>query len=456
MENSYSTMQQTEPKKLFMKYLIPSLLGNMLMAVNILIDGLFVSHGVGEQGLAGVNIAVPIYSLITSISLWIGMGGATLYSIAHGQKQQQKAKKIFTHSILLAFITTGLFILFCLLFEQPIAYLFGANDSIISYVDDYLHVILLFGLVFVFQNVLSVFIRNDGNPTLAMTGLIVASVSNIVLDYLFIFVFKWGVKGAAYATAIGTSLGLLILLTHFVTKQNQMKFVHSKIDFSLLGQIFSIGFPSFIVQGAAAVMVIAFNIAFSHFVGEKGIIAYAVVNNMYTVFLMMFTGIGAALQPITSYHYGALLYDRMKKFIKIALITALIIGTFSFLFGVFGNGFIIQLFGMNDPEIIAYTKKGIAYFFSGYLFLGMNMVFIEYYQSIRNIRIATLIVFSRSLILFIPLLWFLPTLFGPNAIWLVFPVSEGLTVFLTYLALRLNWIELLPLANVAVKRVVTE
>src|SRR5690625_400104 len=99
MENSYSTMQQTEPKKLFMKYLIPSLLGNMLMAVNILIDGLFVSHGVGEQGLAGVNIAVPIYSLITSISLWIGMGGATLYSIAHGQKQQQKAQKIFTHSI---------------------------------------------------------------------------------------------------------------------------------------------------------------------------------------------------------------------------------------------------------------------------------------------------------------------------------------------------------------------
>lgn len=170
MENSYSTMQQTEPKKLFMKYLIPSLLGNMLMAVNILIDGLFVSHGVGEQGLAGVNIAVPIYSLITSISLWIGMGGATLYSIAHGQKQQQKVQKIFTHSILLAFITTGLFILFCLLFEQPIAYLFGANDSIISYVDDYLHVILLFGLVFVFQNVLSVFIRNDGNPTLAMTG----------------------------------------------------------------------------------------------------------------------------------------------------------------------------------------------------------------------------------------------------------------------------------------------
>src|SRR5699024_12851811 len=106
------------------------------------------------------------------------------------------------------------------------------------------------------------------------------------------------------------------------------------------------------------VMVIAFNIAFSHFVGEKGIIAYAVVNNKYTVFLMMFTGIGAALQPITSYHYGALLYDRMKKFIKIALITALIIGTSSFLFCVFGNVCIIQLFGMNDCEIIDYTKNG--------------------------------------------------------------------------------------------------
>ncbi|WP_369801996.1 MATE family efflux transporter [Oceanobacillus sp. Castelsardo] len=438
-------MQTIEPHKLFMKYLIPSLFGMMLMAINILIDGLFVSHGIGEKGLAGVNIAVPIYSVILSVSLWIGMGGATLYSIALGQSNQHRAKEIFTHSIILAVATTGLIIVFCLLFEEPLAYLFGANDSIISYVDGYLHIILLFGLVFVLENILSIFIRNDGNPTLAMAGLIVTSVVNIILNYLFIFIFHWGVKGAAYATVIGTFLGILVLLTHYSKRKKQLGFVHTKLDFSILGNIFSIGFPSFIVEGSTAMMMVTFNITFSHYVGETGVVAYAVVNYMHTVFLMLFIGIGAALQPITSYHYGAKLYQRLKQFIRIALITGFGLGVAVFIIGLVGKGVIINLFGIEIPEIIDYTKIGIVSFFVGYLFLGINMVFAEYYQSIKKTRIATWIILSRSLILFIPLLWILPKFFGPNTIWLVFPAAEGLTVLTIYLALKFKRIELIPI-----------
>ncbi|GIN57292.1 MATE family efflux transporter [Lederbergia ruris] len=445
MESNHSMMQTMEPPQLFRKYLIPSLFGMMLMAINILIDGLFVSHGVGEKGLAGVNIAVPIYSVILSVSLWIGMGGATLYSIALGQSNQHRAKKIFTHSIILAIMTTGLIIGFCLLFEQPLAYLFGANDAIISYVVDYLHIILLFGIVFVLENILSIFIRNDGNPTLAMTGLIVTAVVNIILNYLFIFIFHWGVKGAAYATVIGTFIGILVLLTHFLTKKKQLGFVHTKLDLSILKNIFSIGFPSFIVEGSTAVMMVAFNITFSHYVGETGVVAYAVVNYMHTVFLMLFIGIGAALQPITSYHFGAKLYQRMKQFVRIAMITGFGLGIAVFIVGLVGKGVIIDLFGIDIPEIIDYTKIGIVYFFAGYLFLGINMVFVEYYQSIKNIRIATWIILSRSFILFIPLLWIFPNLFGSNSIWLVFPVAEGLTVLIMYLALKNKWIKLVPI-----------
>src|SRR5699024_1995145 len=169
-------------------------------------------------------------------------------------------------------------------------------------------------------------------------------------------------------------------------------------------------------------------------------------------FLMMFTVIGEALQPITSYHYGAQLHQRMKQFIRIAIITAFSIGVIAFLFGVFGKEMIINLFGMNIPEIIDYTKIGIVYFFAGYMFLGINMIFVEFYQSIGKTRIATWIVLSRSLILFIPLLWILPNLFGPNAIWLVFPISEGLTVLLICLALRFNWLELVPLEEMELSR----
>lgn len=452
MENNYSMMQEMEPRQLFRKYLIPSLFGMMLMAINILIDGLFVSHGVGEKGLAGVNIAVPIYSVILSVSLWIGMGGATLYSIAHGQNNSHRAKEIFTHSIILAIVTTGVIVGVCIFFEQPLAYLFGANDSIISYVEDYLHIILLFGLVFVLENILSIFIRNDGNPTLAMAGLIVTSVVNIGLNYLFIFVFHWGVKGAAYATVLGTFIGIFVLLTHFFTKKKQLGFVRTKLDFSILGNIFFIGFPSFIVEGSAAVMTVAFNVTFSHYVGETGVVAYAVVNYMHAVFIMLFLGIGAALQPITSYHYGAKLYQRMKQFIRIALITGCGLGAALFIVGLVGKGVIIDLFGIDIPEILDYTKTGIVYFFVGYLFLGVNMVFVEFYQSIGKIRIATWIILSRSFILFIPLLWILPNLFGSHTIWLAFPVAEGLTVLNIYLALKFKWIELVPMEMTVSKR----
>lgn len=444
MESNHNIMRDMEPKKLFIKYLVPSLLGMTLMAINILIDGLFVSHGVGDQALAGVNIAVPIYSVILSLSLWIGMGGGTLYSIAHGQNKQHQGKEIFTQSMLLAFITAGIIIIICLIFEEPLAYLFGATDAIFSYVDGYLHIILVFGLVFVFENILSIFIRNDGNPTLAMLGLIITSVVNIILNYIFIFIFNWGVEGAALASVIGAVVGIVVLLMHFFTKNNQLALVRIKLDFPLLGNVLSIGFPSFIVEATTAVMMVAFNITFGYFVGEKGLVAYAVVNYMHTVFLMLFIGVASSLQPIASYHYGARLFERMKYFVKITVSTGFILGLVVFIFGIFGKGLITDMFNIHDPEIRTFTQKGIVYFFSGYLFLGVNMVYVIYYQSIGRTRIASLLTLLRSIIFFIPFLILLPIMFNNTAIWLVFPLAEGLTVLLIYLAIKLNWMELIP------------
>lgn len=446
MEHVHTTMQTAQPRKLFLKYLIPSLFGMMLMAINILVDGLFVSHGVGDNGLAGVNIAVPIYSVILAFSLWIGMGGATLYSIALGRNNLHRAKSIFTHAIIITVVVTGIIIGVCLVFEEPLAYLFGANDAIISYVLDYLHVILVFGIFFVLENILSIFIRNDGNPTLAMIGLVVTSVVNIILNYIFIFIFHWGVKGAAYATVFATVIGILVLLTHFLAKRSQLALVKTKIDPSILRNIISIGFPSFILEVSAAVMMIGLNVTFSHYVGETGIVAYAVLNYMHTVFLMLFIGVGASLQPISSYHYGAKLFERLKQFVRIGIFTGFIVGALIFAIGVFGRSLIIWLFGIEGTEVISYIKIGITLFFIGYLFLGINMVFTEFYQSIGKIRIAIMISLLRSFIIFIPLLFIMPILFGPNSIWLVFPIAEGLTMITMFLSLKFKWIPLIPKA----------
>lgn len=280
-------LRETPVLKLFLSYLFPSLFGMVLMAINILVDGIFVSNGVGALALAGVNIAVPIFSILLSISLWIGMGGATLYSIEIGKGDIDKARSIFTQSIIMTVSIVGLLVVFGLWKQEQIAYLFGASSKVLPYVEDYLHVILLFGVVYVLENILSIFVRNDGNPKLAMLGLITTSVLNIILNYVFIFQMNMGVEGAAYGTALSTVVGLLVLTSHFFNRKSNLKLTYFHFDLKSCLEILKIGSPSFITEGSAAIAVVGYNIAFSHFVGEVGVTSYAIVN-YYTLFLLCY------------------------------------------------------------------------------------------------------------------------------------------------------------------------
>lgn len=444
MTDNHSLIKTMKPSALFMRYLIPSLLGMLLMSINILVDGLFVSHGLGEQALAAVNISVPIFSIILSISLWIGMGGATLYSMALGEGDSRKAKAILTQSMLLTVIITGIILGIGLVFEREVAYLFGANDAIVEQVLAYLHVLLLFGVLFVIENILSIFIRNDGNPTLAMVGLITTSVMNIILNYFFIFVFEFGLAGVAYAIVISGIAGILVLSTHFLRPQCNLGMISDFWHELHLGAILTIGFPSFLVEGSAALIVILFNVTFNRFMGDTGLAAYAVINYLHIVFLMLFIGVGAALQPITSYLYGAIQYGKMAIFLKLALIAAAILGGLLIVAGIIGSHFIITLFGINDPAIVDYTTTGIHYFFMGYLFLGINMVLLEFYQSVGRAGYAAMIVILRVVVFFIPLLFFMPSIFGVNSIWLVFPISEAAALLVVLLMIQCRWIRLIP------------
>ena len=427
MNETSEILRNTPTKKLFVSYLIPSIIGMLLMAINILVDGIFVSNGVGPEALAGVNIAVPIFSILLSISLWIGMGGATLYSIALGQNNPKKAQSIFTQSFFLATFIVGTLVVLLLWKQKEIAYLFGASDEIFPYVKDYLQIILIFGVIYVIENILSIFIRNDGNPKLAMIGLGVTSVLNIVFNYIFIFMMDMGVKGAAYGTGFATVIGVLVLLTHFFRKSSILKFTKLKFETKTVSEILKIGLPSFIVEASAAVTIIAYNITFMHFVGAVGVTAYAVVNYMHAVFLMLFIGIGAALQPIVSYHYGAKLYERLQQFLKLGVITGILFGIGIWFVGWKFSGSIVSLFGEMPADVLAYTTKGIMLFFIGYLFLGFNLVYAEYYQAIKKIKLSSIIIVMRSIVLFLPLLWLLPTYSGGDAIWLAFPIAEGIT-----------------------------
>lgn len=430
---------ETRPlKPLFLSYLFPAMIGMLLMSVNILVDGIFVSHGVGPSALAGVNIAVPIFSILLSISLWIGMGGATLYSISLGEGNKQRAHQLFAlafTTMLMVVITIIGLLAFNL---KEISYIFGASDVTFPYVQQYLHVILLFGVFYTIENLLSIFIRNDGNPRLAMLGLITTSVLNIILNYVFIFVLNYGVTGCALATAIATIIGTSVLCLHFFRPQSELKFVPSFFNLSDLNKIFAIGLPSFIVEASVAVIVILYNVTFLHYLGANGVTAYAMVNYIHTVLLTIFLGIGMALQPLVSYHHGARLIERLVALLKIGLATAFILGLTTALIAMLFPSQLMALFGDSSFEIRSMASQGFIHFAIGYVFLGINMVFAEFFQSIEKIRIATTIMLLRSIILFIPTLILLPKFLGPQAIWWTFPVAEGITAFLIYWYIKKN------------------
>ena len=425
-------LREKPMKNLFISYLIPAVLGMVLMSVNIVIDAVMISRGVGANGLAGVNVAIPAFSIFFSISLWIGMGGATLYSIALGENKIERARSIFTQSMTVAVVIVGALMVICLWRIEDLAYLFGANEVILPYALDYLTVLLTFGMIYVLENILSTFIRNDGNPNLAMAGLVVTALLNIAFDYIFIFIFGWGVTGAAAATILSAAIGFLVLLSHFFRKSSILKWTKFHFEWNTVKQIMVIGFPSFTAEITVAIVTIGFNITFMKYAGELGVASYAIVNSIHSMMLLVFLGVGAALQPIASFHYGANLPERLKEGLNFAVKTAIVLGCVAIVSGLFFGEYIIGLFDVQSKELLTLTVTGMSLFFVQYVFFGYNIVYGEYFQSVRQTRKSILIILNRGLLLIIPLLWIMPKLFGVNGIWLVMPVSEVLTAIVVF------------------------
>ncbi|OOR54304.1 MATE family efflux transporter [Bacillus pseudomycoides] len=431
-------LREKPMKNLFISYLIPAVLGMVLMSVNIVIDAVMISRGVGANGLAGVNVAIPAFSIFFSISLWIGMGGATLYSIALGENKIERARSIFTQSMTVAVVIVGALMVICLWRIEDLAYLFGANEVILPYALDYLTVLLTFGMIYVLENILSTFIRNDGNPNLAMAGLVVTALLNIAFDYIFIFIFGWGVTGAAAATILSAAIGFLVLLSHFFRKSSILKWTKFHFEWNTVKQIMLIGFPSFTAEITVAIVTIGFNITFMKYAGELGVASYAIVNSIHSMMLLVFLGVGAALQPIASFHYGANLPERLKEGLNFAVKTAIVLGCVAIVSGLFFGEYIIGLFDVQSKELLTLTVTGMSLFFVQYVFFGYNIVYGEYFQSVRQTRKSILIILNRGLLLIIPLLWIMPKLFGVNGIWLVMPVSEVLTAIVVFWMNRIS------------------
>ncbi|MDQ0173134.1 MATE family efflux transporter [Paenibacillus tundrae] len=421
-------LEQQTVRQAFIRYLVPSILGMLVVGFNFIIDGIMVGHKLGSTALAGIGIASPVYTLFVAMSLWIGMGGATLYSTHMGEKDLLKAKQIFSKSITIILLATLVIGLTAFSFKDALVYALGANAETFPHAADYMNIMLLFGFVFTIENALSIFVRNDGNPNTSMYAQITFAVANIVINYVMLYILEWGVRGVALGTIISAFLALLVLLTHFFKKTNHLTFTRFKWNWKLLSAIALIGFPSFLAELGMSVFSVSHNVSLERIAGTDGVASFTVLNYIHGVVLLAFLGLASAAQPLISYYHGAKQRDREKQAVRLAGWTAGICGVLLLLIVQVGAPYFVQIFGNFSSAVTDNAIYGLRIFTFAYLFMGINFVMSTYFQSIGNAKMAIWITAAREMIIMVALIALLPAFFGITGIWLAVPLSELLVL----------------------------
>lgn len=403
----------------FMKYVSFNVLGMIGLSCYILADTFFVANGVGANGLTALNLAIPVYNFINGVGLMIAIGASTRFAIS-------KSKEVFTSGLYFIVICGTIFVLTGLIFSNGIASLLGADSITIADTNIYLKIILLFSPMFMLNSYLQAFIRNDKNPSLAMVAMIMGSVANIILDYIFIMVFGMGMFGAVLATGVSPIVGLLVMSTHFIRKNNTFKFMPKlKLTFKRIKDIAVLGVSSFVTEMASGIVIIVFNILILNLSGNTGVAAYGVITNVALVVMSVFTGIAQGTQPLISDAYGKGENKIVKKLLKYALITSVIVAIISYASGYIFSENIVSLFNKdNDATLLSIAVQGIRIYFISFLFSGINVITTLYFTSMDKPQYAMIISILRGFVLIIPVAIILSIMYNMNGVWSSVVVTE--------------------------------
>ncbi|HQJ76389.1 MAG TPA: MATE family efflux transporter, partial [Bacteroidota bacterium] len=299
--------------KLIYKFSLPSIIGLLITASYTIIDRIFIGNGVGVLALSGVTIIFPIIMIGMAFSMLVGIGSTALVSIRLGEKKINEAEQILGNAISVSIIISIFLIIFCYLFIDEILYIFGADKEVFSYAKEFL-IFFLPGTIFqLLLFTLNNIIRGEGNPKTAMYTMFLSSIVNIILNPLFIFVFKLGVKGSAIATVISQFISCTWVLLYFYSNKSILKIrIHNlKLKFKVTRDIFSIGMASFAMHIVGSIVIMIFNSKLKIYGGDLAIASLGIINSIVTLFLMPIFGINQGIQPILGYNYGAKRFNRI-------------------------------------------------------------------------------------------------------------------------------------------------
>lgn len=426
--------------KLLIQQAVPASIGILVMSLNILVDSIFVGNWIGPIAIAAINVVLPVSFFIAAIGMAIGIGGSSVLSRALGESNYKKAIRVFGNQTALTLLITLTLITFGLWFVNPLVEAFGGKGAIFKPAKAYYKIVLYGVPILALCMMGNTVIRAEGKPKFAMIAMIIPSVTNLFLDYLFINIFDLGMVGAGWATTISYICCFITIIYFFVFESElRLKLHHLKFDFTILKEISALGSITLARQGVISVVYLILNNVMVDIEGEWAVACYAIVSRLLMFALFPITGITQGFLPIAGYNYGAKSYDRVKEVISKAIIYASVVGIFVLGLLYAFPTFIAKLFlSENDPshslinsQILAEVPRAIRYVFLASPIIAVQLIGSAYFQAIGKALPAFLLSLSKQGFFLIPLLLILPKHYGVVGVWIAFPISDLLATLVT-------------------------
>ncbi len=422
--------------KQFFKYVSQNIFGLLGTSCYILADTYFIAQAAGTDGVTLLNLCLPIYNLIFAFGSMIGLGAATRYAILRAQGDA-RAQRYFSNAIFSVCILAVPFMLVGIFRPDGLLRLMGGDADIVALGMNYARIFLMFTPFFMCNYVVASFVRNDGDPSLAMVATLSGSLFNVVFDYIFIFPMGLGLPGAALATAISPILSIAVCSAHFIKKSNTITFVRKAPSVRLLAQSCQLGISGFVGELSSGVTTTVFNFLLLRLAGNVAVAAYGVVANFALVATAIFNGVAQGAQPLVSQCYGKNEMAGARKLLLLGCGTAL--GLAALLYGVvFGyTDVLTALFNSENSALMAeFAHSGMRIYFVGYFFAGCNIVAAGYLGAVNRPAEASITSLCRGMVAIVVCSLVLSALFGMNGVWAAFPVSEAITLSLTVFLLK--------------------
>lgn len=411
--------------KLLMQYAIPAIIAMTAFSLYNMVDSIFIGHGVGTMALSALALTFPLMNLGAAFGALVGVGAATLISVKLGQKDYDTAQRVLGNVFVLNILLGLAFTVIVFPFLNPILYFFGGSDETVEYARQFMEIILLGNVVTHLYLGLNAVLRASGHPKQAMYATIATVAINTILAPIFIFMFDWGIRGAAIATVSAQVIALLWQLKQFNNANELLHFrrgifrLKRKIVFDSL----AIGMSPFLMNLAACLIVILINQGLKKYGGDLAIGAFGIVNRLVFIVVMIVMGLNQGMQPIAGYNFGAKLYDRVNKVLKLTIIYATCVTTFGFLVGMLAPNLVVGIF-TSDAELTELSATGLRITVMFFPIIGFQMVTSNFFQSIGMAGKAIFLSLTRQMLILLPCLLILPHFFGVAGVWYSMPVSD--------------------------------